>query len=58
MSAAPIIIVITRPRKQAAKSAEKLGDTTEIQVLAPEGASDAEILQLGLNQLANLADEG
>ncbi len=54
MSAAAVVIIISRPRQQANKvGSDKLGNNTEIHVLAPEGASDSEILDLALQQVNN-----
>lgn len=47
MSAAPVIIIITRPKKQH----EKLGEHEEIHVLADEGDTTADILRKALEQV-------
>ena len=47
MSAAPIVIIITRPKKQH----EKIGESEQIQVLAYENDTTADILRKALEQL-------
>jgi hypothetical protein len=47
MSAAPIVIIITRPKKQH----EKIGESEQIQVLADENDTTADILRKALEQL-------
>lgn len=51
MSAAPVIIIITRPKKQH----EKLGEHVEVHVLPLEGESDADLLRRAADQIE--ADE-
>lgn len=47
MSAAPVIIIITRPKKQH----QNLAEREEIQVLADEGDTTADILRKALDQV-------
>lgn len=47
MSAAPIVIIITRPKKQH----EKIGESEQIRVLADENDTTADILRKALEQL-------
>lgn len=47
MSAAPIVIIITRPKKQH----EKLVESEQIQVLAGEGDTTADILRKAADQV-------
>lgn len=51
MSAAPIIIIIKRPPQQANRSQHQAEAESQLQVLAPAEATDADILQLALDQL-------
>lgn len=51
MSAAPIIIIIKRPPQQASRIHQAGETESQLQVLAPAEATDADILQLALDQL-------
>lgn len=56
MSAAPIIIIINRPRQQANRERPNKNSLSEIHVLLEESATDAEVLAAALAQLE--ANEG
>lgn len=47
MSAAPIVIIINRPKKQH----EKIGEHVEVHVLPVEGESDADLLRRAADQI-------
>lgn len=53
MGAAPIVIIITRPRRVASREVteQSLVDQTKIQVLVDPDATDAEILAAALAQV-------
>lgn len=51
MSAAPVVIIITRPTKNVA--ANQAGENTEIQLIGHENSTDYEILMAAAAQLEN-----
>ncbi len=51
MSAAPIIIIINRPRESANRTRPNKNSLSEIQVLLDESATDAEVLAAAIAQI-------